>query len=225
VTRMAEAGFRRWQLKLGGDPLVAAERVHAAAAVLPDGSDLLTSDANQGWTVADTLRFARAVDGVDTYLEQPCRTMAELARVRAHCALPLMMDEGVTGLPDILEALALGTIDALNLNPTRVGGLTKAARIRDLAQASGLKILLDEPQGADLATAALAQLAATIEPGHFLGTGCFTGPHMPFSYRKPGPPGPGPHFDDGILRWDDTPGLGVDVDGDILGPAVFHLAR
>jgi len=104
VTRMADAGFRRWQLKLGGDPLVAAQRVHAAAAVLPAGSDLLTSDANQGWTVA------------------------ELVRVRAHCALPLMMDEGVTSLADILDALALGGIDALNLKPTRVGGLTKAAR-------------------------------------------------------------------------------------------------
>ena len=225
VSRMANLGFRRWQLKLGDDPLVAAQRVHAAAGVLPAGSDLLTSDANQGWTAADTLRFVQAVAGVDTYLEQPCRTTAELARVRARCALPIMMDEGATDLADILDALALGSIDALNLKPTRVGGLTKAARIRDLAQASGLKILLDEPQGADLATAALAELAATIDPGHFLGTGCFIGPHMPFSYQKAGPSGPGPQFDDGTLQRGNAPGLGVDVDENVLGPPVFQLAR
>jgi len=119
----------------------------------------------------------------------------------------------------------LDSIDALNLKPTRVGGLTKAARIRDLAQASGLKILLDEPQGADLATAALAELAATIDPGHFLGTGCFIGPHMPFSYQKAGPSGPGPQFDDGTLQRGNAPGLGVDVDENVLGPPVFQLAR
>ena len=225
VTRMADYGFRRWQLKLGDDPLAAAERVKAVVSALPAGSDFLTSDANQGWTVADTLRFARAVEGVDTYLEQPCPSAAELARVRACCTMPIMMDEGARDMADILAALALGSVDALNIKPTRVGGLTKAARIRDLAQASGLKIVLDEPQGADLATAVLAQLGTTIDPRHFLGTGCFIGPQMPFSYRKAGPPGPGPRFADGILQWGDAPGLGVDVDEDLLGPPVFELAR
>ena len=225
VTRMADFGFRRWQLKLGDDPLVAAQRVQAVVSVLPPGSDFLTSDANQGWTVADTLRFVQAIAGVDTYLEQPCQTTAELARVRTRCALPIMMDEGARDISDILGALALGTVDAINIKPTRVGGLTKAARIRDLAQASGLKIVLDEPQGADLATGALAQLAATVEPRHFLGTGCFIGPHMPFTYTRPGPPGPGPQFDTGTLRWGDVPGLGVDVDVDVLGPPVFRLTR
>jgi L-alanine-DL-glutamate epimerase-like enolase superfamily enzyme len=117
------------------------------------------------------------------------------------------------------------SIDAINLKLTRVGGLTKAARIRDLAQASGLKIMLDEPQGADLATAALAQLAATIDPQSFLGTGCFIGPHMPFSYQGAGPAKSGPQFDEGIVRWDDAPGLGVTVDEDVLGSPVFRLTR
>jgi len=225
VTRMASLGFRRWQLKLGGDPLTAAQRVRAAVDALPGEPALLTSDANQGWTVADTLRFVAAIGGVDTYLEQPCPTTAELTRVKSRCPLPIMMDEGAIGAGDILEALALGTVDALNLKPTRVGGITKAARIRDLAQATGLKILLDEPQGADLATAALAQLGATIDPGQFLGTGCFTGGHMPFSYQKAAQARPGPRFDEGVIRWDDTPGLGVEIDQHVLGSPVFQLAR
>jgi L-alanine-DL-glutamate epimerase-like enolase superfamily enzyme len=225
MTRMAGLGFRRWQLKLGGDPLSAAQRVHAIGDVLPDDSALLTCDANQGWTVADTLRFVGAIPGVDTYLEQPCPTTAELARVRSRCSLPIMMDEGAIRLGDILDALSLGTVDALNLKPTRVGGITKAARIRDLAQATGLKVLLDEPQGADLATATLAQLGATIDPGQFLGTGCFTGSHMPFSYQKAGRTRPGPRFDEGVIRWDDSPGLGVEVDQNVLGSPVFQLTR
>jgi L-alanine-DL-glutamate epimerase-like enolase superfamily enzyme len=225
VTRMTDLGFRRWQLKLGDDPLLDAQRVHAVADVLPADSALLTSDANRGWTVAETLRFVTAVAGVDTYLEQPCQTTAELARVRRHCPLPLMIDEGAREAADILGALALDCIDAINLKPTRVGGITKAARIRDLAQACGLMIMLDEPQGADLATAGLAQLAATMNPQTFLGTGCFMGAHMPFSYQRAGQAKYGPCFDGGMVRWNDAPGLGVDVDESVLGPPIFQLSR
>ena len=225
ITRMADLGFRRWQLKLGDDPMSDARRVHAAAAALPADSELLTSDANGGWTAADTLRFVTAIAGVDTYLEQPCRTIAELARVRRHSPFPIMIDEGAREIPDMVGALALGCVDAINLKLTRVGGLTKAARFRDLAQACGLKIMLDEPQGADLATAALAQLAATINPDIFLGTGCFMGPHMPFTYQRPGQARSGPRFEHGTVRWDDTPGLGVRVDESALGPALFQLSH
>lgn len=224
VSRMADLGFRRWQLKLGDDPLQDARRVRAVADALPADSAFLTSDANRGWTVADTLRFVTAVAGVDTYLEQPCRTTAELARVRRHCALPIIIDEGARDAADVLGALALDCIDAINLKPTRVGGLTKAARIRDLAQAAGLMILVDEPQGADLATAGLAQLAATINPENFLGTGYFMGAHMPVSYQGAGPR-TGPRFDGGMVSWADAPGLGVDIDEDVLGPPVFQLSR
>ncbi len=225
VTQMADLGFRRWQLKLGDDPLAAAQQVRAVADVLPADSALLTSDANRGWTVADTLRFVQVVTGVDSYLEQPCPTTAELARVRARCPLPIMIDEGAEDMTDILGALTLAGVDAINLKPTRVGGLTKAARIRDLAHACGLKIMLDEPQGADLATAGLAQLAATIDSRSFLGTGCFTGAHMPFSYQRAGQTPSGPRFDDGNIRWDDAPGLGVDVDEGALGSPVFRVRR
>lgn len=225
ISRMADLGFSRWQLKLGDDPLSDARRVHAAAAALPADPALLTSDANGGWTAADALRFVNAITGVDTYLEQPCQTTTELLRVRTHCPLPIMIDESAREIPDIVGALALGCADAINLKLTRVGGLTKAARIRDLAQACGLKIMLDEPQGADLATAALAQLAATISADIFLGTGCFMGPHMPFTYQKAGQAESGPRFDHGSVRWDDAPGLGVRVDESVLGPALFQLSR
>jgi L-alanine-DL-glutamate epimerase-like enolase superfamily enzyme len=39
------------------------------------------------------------------------------------------------------------------------------------------------------------------------------------------PSGPGPQFDNGTLHWGNAPGLGVDVDEDVLGPPIFQLAR
>lgn len=223
LRRMADLGFRHWQLKLGGDPLEDARRVHAAVDAMPSDSRFLTSDANRGWTVAQTLRFLSAVAGVDTYLEQPCRTIAELARVRPHSTLPMMVDENAREASDLLQVIALGCADAVNLKPVRVGGLTKAARIRDLALAAGLMILVDEPQGSDLATCGMVQLAATIDPDSFLATSFFMGDHMPMSYRPRGREAAAPALDGGTVAWNDAPGLGLDIDESVFGApfAVF----
>jgi cis-L-3-hydroxyproline dehydratase len=225
VGYMSGLGFRHWQLKLGDDPLADARRVHAVAAALPADSAFLTSDANRGWTVSDALRFVSAVAGIDTYLEQPCPTLAELARVRPHCPLPMLVDEAVKEPADLLAAVALGCADAINLKPSRVGGLTKAARIRDLALAAGVMILVDEPQGAELATAAMAQLAATVSPGSFIAMGCFVGEHMPSCYSPQGRQAAGARFEGGMVAWPEGPGLGVEVDEDRLGSPVFELSR
>jgi L-alanine-DL-glutamate epimerase-like enolase superfamily enzyme len=224
VAQVAARGVRAWQLKLGDNPMLDAARVRAVAAAIPSDSTFMTSDANRGYTVADTLRFLRGVGQVDTYLEQPCPTTAELARVRPHSPLPIMIDESARTPADVLDALALGCIDAINLKPVRVGGLTKAARIRDMAQAAGVKIMVDEPQGADLATAGMVQLAATIDPRHLLAVSCFLGDHMPLSYRHAGDDS-GPRYTGGSVVWNDAPGLGVKVDESVLGEPVFALSR
>src|ERR1700677_3784507 len=62
-------GYRRFQLKVGGDPLVDIERIKAVAAELHPG-DRLVADANTGWLMHDALRVVRAVRDVDVYIEQ-----------------------------------------------------------------------------------------------------------------------------------------------------------
>ena len=114
--------------------------------------------------------------------------------------------------------------DAINIKPSRVGGLTKAARIRDLALAAGVMILVDEPQGAELATAGMAQFAATISPGSFIAMGCFVGEHMPSCYQPPGREAGGARLDGGMVAWPDAPGLGVEVDESRLGQPLFEVS-
>jgi L-alanine-DL-glutamate epimerase-like enolase superfamily enzyme len=121
-----------------------------------------------------------------------------------------------------VAAIGMGCIDAINLKPVRVGGLTKAARIRDLCEAAGIMILVDEPQGADLATAGMAQLAASIEPTRFLAASYFMGEHMPISYQAVGTRS-GPRYDRGEIRWIDSPGLGVEVDESVFGEPLFSV--
>jgi L-alanine-DL-glutamate epimerase-like enolase superfamily enzyme len=222
VSESAALGYRRWQVKLGDNPVEDAARLRAVAEVTPADSVFTSSDANKGWTVGQALRFMKATRDIDTYLEQPCRSLAELARIREISSVPIVIDESLRDVADMLDALTVGCADAINLKPVRVGGLTKAARIRDLAQAAGLMVLVDEPQGADLATAGLAHLAATVEPRHFLGVSYFMGDEMKISYQPAGAD-TGPRLIDGRVYYSDQAGLGLTIDEATFGIPLFTV--
>ena len=94
-------GYRRFQLKVGGDPMVDIERIRAVAAELQPG-DRLVADANTGWLMHDALRVVRAVRDVDVYIEQPCRSYEECLTVRRHCDHPFVLDEVIDSLDPLL---------------------------------------------------------------------------------------------------------------------------
>ena len=62
-------GYRRFQLKVGGEADVDIARIHAVAAKLQPG-DRLVADANTGWLMHDAMRVVRGVRDVDVYIEQ-----------------------------------------------------------------------------------------------------------------------------------------------------------
>jgi cis-L-3-hydroxyproline dehydratase len=222
--RALASGVRALQLKLGDDPSEDARRTRAVAEVASGRCEMITADANGGWSVGDALRFVAGIAGLDVYVEQPCRTTSECAVVASRIPLPMMLDESVKTASDLCDGVRAGAAQALNLKLVRVGGLTKAARIRDLAHGVGVKVLVDEPQGADLATAAMGALAATIGPRDLLAVSSFVGPHMPFSYAPSRRTMPGPSVEDGLLASNSAPGLGVEIDEDTLGAAVFEVS-
>src|SRR6185295_6033855 len=61
-------GYRRFQLKVGGDPADDIARIRAVAAKLQSG-DRLIADANTGWLMHDAMRVVRAVRDIDVYIE------------------------------------------------------------------------------------------------------------------------------------------------------------
>ena len=85
-------GYRRFQLKVGGDPDVDIARIRAVAAELGPG-DRLVADANTGWLMHEALRVVRAVRDVDVYIEQPCLTYEECLAIRRHTDHPFVLDE------------------------------------------------------------------------------------------------------------------------------------
>jgi cis-L-3-hydroxyproline dehydratase len=164
VVRLQQAGIHRFQLKLGGEPVDDAERARAVVEVAgPD--DVVIGDANCGWNLRQAITAARLMDGLPgLLLEQPCATYDECVRVRAHTSLSMILDEVITDLPTLLRAWEDKAMEGLNLKINRVGGLTQARLMRDVAQQLGMTVNVEDTWGGDLTTAAVSHLAASTSP-------------------------------------------------------------
>ncbi|MFM2079090.1 MAG: L-Ala-D/L-Glu epimerase [Actinomycetota bacterium] len=204
-------GYRRLQVKVGGDPLADAAQLRAVIGAVPDAE--LYCDANGGWQLGDARRFLADTADVAYVLEQPCASLRENLLLRPHAARPMVLDESITTLRDAVEA-ALGGIDGITIKIARVGGVTATRSIRDAAVALGLAVTVEDTGGADIDTAAMAHLSITTPSARRGHTVDF---HHWVTVRN----GSGiPSTDDGLLRPPGGPGLGIDVDREALGVAV-----
>jgi cis-L-3-hydroxyproline dehydratase len=210
-------GYRRFQLKVGGDPDVDIERIRAVRALL-DREDRLIADANTGWTQHEAMRVVRAVQDIDLYIEQPCRTYEECLSVRRHCDHPFVLDENVDSLNMLLRAKADLAMDVVNLKISKLGGLTKMRQVRDLCVSMGIAMTLEDSWGGDFTTAAIAHLAhSTPEEFRFTSTD-FN------SYVTVSTGSGAPQRVQGFMKASTAPGLGVTPKLEVLGPRVVEIA-
>ena len=206
-------GYRRFQLKVGGDPDVDIARIHAVAEKLMPG-DRLIADANTGWTQHEAMRVVRGVRDLDVYIEQPCLTYEECLAVRRHTDHPFVLDENVDGLDMLLRAKADLAMDVVNLKISKLGGLTKARQARDLCVSMGIGMTLEDSWGGDIVTAAIAHLAHSTPPEfHFTSTD-FN------SYVTVSTADGAPHRVNGRMAASTRPGLGIDPKIEVLGDPV-----
>lgn len=217
VRKYRSEGYRRFQLKVGGDPDVDIRRVEASLNAIEAG-DVLIADANTGWLPHQAIRLVNALRDRDYYVEQPCSTLAECLAVRTHTPQPMVIDELITGLPAFLQAWREAAMDVVNIKISRVGGLTKARQLRDLCESLGIVMTIEDSWGGDLATATIAQLAGSTRP-EFLFTSTDFNSYVDVSIADDAP-----KRKEGRLRVPDGPGLGIHVDPARLGRAVVSIS-
>ncbi|QVL32133.1 mandelate racemase/muconate lactonizing enzyme family protein [Telmatocola sphagniphila] len=207
-------GYRRFQLKVGGDPDVDIQRIHAVAAKLQPG-DRLVADANTGWTQHEAVRVVRGVRDIDVYIEQPCLTYEECLSVRRNTDHPFVLDENIDGLDVLLRAKADLAMDVVNLKISKLGGLTKIRQARDLCVSMGIAMTLEDSWGGDIATAAIAHLAHST-PTEFLFTSTDFNSYVTVSTADGAP-----QRVQGRMAASKKPGLGVTPKMDVLGKPVL----
>jgi len=216
VRKYRREGYRKFQLKVGGDPDVDIARIHAAAAVLSTG-DVLVADANTGWTQHQALRVAAAVADVDVYLEQPCPTYEQCLAVRRHTDRPFVLDEVIDGLDMVARAAADGAADVINLKISKVGGLTRARQIRDLCVSLGLAMTIEDTWGGDIVTAAIAHLAHSTPARYLFSSTDFN------SYGTVSIARGAPERVKGRMAASASPGLGITPRLGVLGRPVLDI--
>jgi O-succinylbenzoate synthase len=97
-------------------------RVEAVRVLVPT----VRVDANGGWTVAQAVEAASALTktGPLEYLEQPCRTVEELAELRRRIDVPIAADESIRRAGDPLAVVRAGAADIAVLKVAPLGGVS-----------------------------------------------------------------------------------------------------
>ncbi|MEQ8357590.1 MAG: mandelate racemase/muconate lactonizing enzyme family protein [Kiloniellaceae bacterium] len=209
-------GYRKFQLKVGGEANDDIARIRATRAVLPAG-DILVADANTGWTRHEAARVVDAVRDLDVYIEQPCMTYEECLSIRRRTARPFVLDEVIDDAGSLVRALAADAMDVINLKISKVGGLTRARLMRDLCVASGIPMTIEDTWGGDITTAAIAHLARST-PAEFSFSATDFNSYGTVTIAKGAP-----QRVDGRMTAADRPGLGIDPDFAVLGKPVLEV--
>ena len=208
-------GYRKFQLKVGGDPETDIERIRAVSAQLQRG-DVLIADANTGWLMHQAARVVRAVKDIDVYIEQPCDTFEECYSIRKMTDHPFVLDESIDGLPILLRANSLQAMDVINIKISKFGGLTKARQARDLCVSLGIAMTIEDSWGGDIITAAISHLAHST-PAELLFSSTDFNSYVTVSIADDAP-----QRNNGRMAASSAPGLGITPKTEALGQAMFE---
>lgn len=130
-------------------------RVAAVRRLRPEAA--IRVDANGGWSVAEAVEAERQLTAVGPleYIEQPCKTVEELAEVRARVATPIAADESIRRAADPYKVVALGAAQVGVVKQAPLGGVR-----RTVALARQLNLELTVASALDTAVGINAGLVA-----------------------------------------------------------------
>jgi len=159
-----DQGFGVLKLKVGTDAATDVARVRAVRdAAGPQVGIRL--DANQGWTPREAVRVIRELEDAELgveLVEQPVSAddLDGLAWVSARVDLPVMADESVYGVRDLVEVIRRRAADMVNVKLAKCGGLTPGRTLLELAHAHGLGTIVGSMMETHVGVGAAASLAA-----------------------------------------------------------------
>ena len=214
MERYRARGYIAHSVKIGGDVARDISRIRDVEAIR-NPNEIILYDVNRGWTRQQGLRVMSAVEDLNVMIEQPGETLDDIAAMAGKHATPVSVDESLVTLQDAARIARDGLAEIFGIKLNRVGGLTKAARMRDIALAHGIDMFIMATGGTVLADTEALHLAATIPDDN-----CHAVWACQDMLTIDVAAGRGPRNKDGHLHLPEAPGLGVHPDENMLGDPV-----
>ncbi|MFF5172206.1 mandelate racemase/muconate lactonizing enzyme family protein [Micromonospora sp. NPDC000089] len=157
-------GFRMLKLKVGADPAGDLDRVRAVRTAVGPAVGIRL-DANQGWTPREAVRVIRGIEdaGLDVELvEQPVARwdLDGMAWVSDRVGVPILADESVFGVRDLVEVIRRRAADMVNVKLAKCGGLLAARTLLELAREHGMGTVVGSMMESGIGVGAAASLVA-----------------------------------------------------------------
>lgn len=160
----AGSGCRTAKVKVADHPESLSEdlaRVEAVRDALGPGGAIRV-DANGVWDVDTAVThirlLAEAASGLE-YVEQPCRTIEELAAVRRQVDVRIAADESIRRADDPMRVAVAGAADVAVIKCTPLGGVRRSLQV---AEAAGLPCVVSSALETSVGLAAQLALAGAL---------------------------------------------------------------
>ncbi|MGH3518353.1 MAG: mandelate racemase/muconate lactonizing enzyme family protein [Haloechinothrix sp.] len=205
---VAEGGFSTLKFKGSADVRFDVSVMRALRDALPETG--LRVDPNAAWSVSESVWAGHELDQLNLeYLEDPCDGLAAMARVRAAIRTPLCTNMCVVRTEDIAPSVRMEAVDVIHADVHKWGGVRPTMNLYATAQAFGLSVNFHSGGELGISTACHLQLAAAfdtldyaVDSMYYLTAEDILTTRIPLS--------------GGELEVPTGPGLGVDVDPDLL---------
>ena len=128
--------------------------MHIKAAVDAADGSVVWPDANQGYTLDQALRMARAFEamGMEVFEQPiPMTDIYGMKKLLSSTTMNIAIDEAAMGIPYLIEMIRREAVEGVVIKVNKVGGIYYARQMCDLIRNAGFKLigsgLMDAPIG------------------------------------------------------------------------------
>ncbi|WP_101846289.1 dipeptide epimerase [Halobacillus sp. Marseille-P3879] len=159
-------GFNVLKIKVGKDDIEKDIKRIEAVRNRVGSEPLIRLDANQGWSVKDSIYAIQKMEDMGLNIElveQPVKAwdIEGLKKVKEHTFTPIMADESVFSVEDARRVLQTESADLINIKLMKSGGIYQARKINQLAEAYGVPCMVGSMIETKLGISAAAHFAAS----------------------------------------------------------------
>jgi len=215
--KVLDSGIKVIKIKGSSDHALDVERIKAVRHAVGNNIELRL-DPNAAWDVNNTIKTMKLLEDCNLQLlEQPVPgwDLNGMAHIRNNIGIPLMADESIWTPQDAIRIAEYGAADLLNIKIAKSCGLHLGKKIEYVAESLGLPCIAGTEIEPGFSLIAKLHLAASMKihplASEFTELTLLNKNILKYNIE----------ITDGCLRVPDKPGLGVELNEDILNECKY----